>query len=291
MTRESPSDWRNLQEAVATILREAGFAAEVEKAMLHARGSSEIDVYAEHSIQKHIASLACECKHWKTPVPKAVVQTFRTVLADAGIDAGYIVSSAGFQSGAYEAARNTNVRLVTWHEFLDRFAPGGQPLAPGLRALAEIIGGSIEFQAPNGTSFPWMAAPSITAGHVRRSEESTLEIFVAIRSPMPAIQAINDQVGFSGITLCSTQSLLSTDARQPTKFVGTMEFSTPDGMQSIHPVTGEKMIYPACDCKLDFSAFAALQGSRMVGHWEAQTLFNGLLLPFPITGTFSLRLL
>lgn len=289
--RPTPGDWRELQEAVAAVLREAGFVAEVEKVMPHVRGSAELDVYAEQSVQRHLVTLACECKHWKSAVPQAVVQTFRSVLLDTGIDAGYVVSSAGFQSGAYATAAHTNVRLVTWEEFLEIFAPGGQPLAAGLRASAEVVGGTIAFQAPGGGAFPWMAAPTIGAGHVRRSKDGTLEAFVAITASIPAIQALNDQVGFKGIDLRSTQQRLSTDPAQPTCLSGTVEFDTPDEMQGIHPVTGEKTMYPACHCKLDISAFAVLQGSRMTGRWEARTLFNGQQLPVPITGTFALHLL
>lgn len=291
MMRQTPSDWRELQEAVAAVLREAGFVAAVEKAVSNVRGSTELDVYAEQSVQKHVVTLACECKHWKAAVPQAVVQTFRSVLSDTGIDAGYVVSSAGFQSGAYAAAAHTNVRLVTWEEFLSIFAPGGHPLAAGLRASAEVVGGTIEFQALGGGVFPWMAAPTISAGHVRRSKDGTLEAFVAITASIPAMQALNDQVGFKGVDLRSAQHSLSTDSTQPTRLSGTVEFNTPNGMQGIHPVTGEKTVYPACHCQLDISAFAVLQGSRMVGRWEADTLFNGAQLPFPITGTFALRLL
>src|SRR5262249_2125647 len=34
----------------------------------------------------------------------------------------FIISSAGFQSGAFSAAANTNIRLVTWNEFQEKFA-------------------------------------------------------------------------------------------------------------------------------------------------------------------------
>jgi hypothetical protein len=50
-----------------------------------------------------------------------VVHAFRTVVGDFGANWGFIISSAGFLSGAYEAARNTNVRLVDWDEFQELF--------------------------------------------------------------------------------------------------------------------------------------------------------------------------
>jgi hypothetical protein len=40
---------------------------------------------------------------------------------EAGANVGFIISSNGFQSGAVETAKNTNIDLVTWEEFQSRF--------------------------------------------------------------------------------------------------------------------------------------------------------------------------
>jgi hypothetical protein len=53
---------------------------------------------------------AIECKNWRKKVPRSVVHGFRTVVGDSGANWGAIVSLHGFQSGAYEAARYSNVR-------------------------------------------------------------------------------------------------------------------------------------------------------------------------------------
>lgn len=50
-----------------------------------------------------------------------IVHAFRTVVADTGANVGYMIGSSGFQSGAIEAARMANVRLVTWEEFQEEF--------------------------------------------------------------------------------------------------------------------------------------------------------------------------
>jgi hypothetical protein len=116
-----PEDWRALQENVARILTECGFAVELEKEIHTVRGDVEIDVYAEETVDGRLYTLLCECKRWKTNVPQGVVHGFRTVVADAGANVGYIISSAGFQSGAFSAADLTNLRLVTWGEFQAEF--------------------------------------------------------------------------------------------------------------------------------------------------------------------------
>jgi restriction system protein len=62
-----------------------------------------------------------ECKHWNSAVPQTVIHSFRTVVAETGANVGYVVSSGGFQSGAFTAAELTNLRLVTWPEFQAEF--------------------------------------------------------------------------------------------------------------------------------------------------------------------------
>jgi hypothetical protein len=43
------------------------------------------------------------------------------VVADYGAIFGIIISKNGFQKGAIEATKNTNIRLVNWFEFQDMF--------------------------------------------------------------------------------------------------------------------------------------------------------------------------
>jgi hypothetical protein len=116
-----PTNWRDLQQQVARILRECGLEADVERPITTVRETVNIDVYAEDPAHSPRTVYLCECKHWQTAVPKSVVHAFRTVVADHGANWGFIISSAGFQSGAFEAAANTNVRLVAWNEFQNVF--------------------------------------------------------------------------------------------------------------------------------------------------------------------------
>jgi hypothetical protein len=93
---------------------------EVQKNVQLARGDVNIDVWADdHSSPQNI--IAIECKHWATPATNNVVHGFRTVVGESGANTGLIVSSAGFQEGAVEAAAYTNVRLLNWSEFQTMF--------------------------------------------------------------------------------------------------------------------------------------------------------------------------
>lgn len=121
ITTRVPADWRDLQGEVARILDERGFAAEVEKTVQTVRGSVVVDVFAEEEVNGRRNLILCECKNWTTRVPQSVIHGFKTVVDGSGANVGYIVSSGGFQSGAFTAAELTNLRLVTWEEFQAEF--------------------------------------------------------------------------------------------------------------------------------------------------------------------------
>ncbi|MES0098727.1 restriction endonuclease [Mesorhizobium sp. M0019] len=122
ITTETPEQWRDLQQMVAAILREAGMNAEVEKTLPTVRSRIEIDIYSvETTDDGRRYSLVCECKNWKTAVPQEKVLALRSVMNDVGANKGYIISTGGFQSGAFDAAAATNISLVTWPEFQAEF--------------------------------------------------------------------------------------------------------------------------------------------------------------------------
>lgn len=116
-----PRGWRELQERVGVILQECGLKVEIEKNLETVRGTVNVDVYAEDSAARPAAVYLCECKHWRSAVPKTVVHAFRTVVSDQGANWGLIISSEGFQRGAYEAAASSNVRLLNWESFQELF--------------------------------------------------------------------------------------------------------------------------------------------------------------------------
>jgi len=117
----SPETWKNLQNEIGQILRECGFYAKVDKSIETARGTVDVDVYAEDRSRIPEIKYLIECKNWKTRVPKTIAHAFRTVVSDFGANVGLIVSSAGFQSGAFDAVKKSSVKLLDWKEFQDLF--------------------------------------------------------------------------------------------------------------------------------------------------------------------------
>jgi hypothetical protein len=123
ITSTTPDSWQELETAVLTILTRSGLSADRGRTIETVRGHVEIDVLATQPVGKRTFTILCECKHWQAAVNQAIVHGFRTVMADAGADRGYIISTGGFQSGAMEAARLSNIRLLTWPEFQSEFEP------------------------------------------------------------------------------------------------------------------------------------------------------------------------
>jgi len=115
--QEPGNDWRDLQVRVATILSECGFETESPRTLTTVRGRVEVDVYAVDPSTVPRTLYVCECKRWKVNVPQGEVFAFRTALGDIGAHHGLFISSVGFQQGAHEVVRNTNVTLLSWAEF------------------------------------------------------------------------------------------------------------------------------------------------------------------------------
>src|SRR4051794_16957058 len=112
---DEPKDWSGLQDRVAQVFNEIGCLVEVEKDIVTTRGSVNVDVYIQDTTKVPNLVYLCECKYWESHVPKSVVHSFRTVVADYGAHVAFLISKRGFQSGAFEAAANSNIMLLTWN--------------------------------------------------------------------------------------------------------------------------------------------------------------------------------
>ena len=100
---KDPDDWRALQDMTGQLFAEIGCNVQVGRNLQTIRGAKEIDVYVRDEGVAPPATYLCECKHWKRAVPQEIVHAFRAVLGDAGAHRGFIISSIGFQQGAFEA--------------------------------------------------------------------------------------------------------------------------------------------------------------------------------------------
>ncbi|MGO9241900.1 MAG: restriction endonuclease [Bryobacteraceae bacterium] len=121
ITTRIPEEWEELEDLVAAILNEVGLQARRDVNLTLPRGSVDVDVVAEETHDGIVYRILCECKNWRTNIPREIVHAFRTVVVEAGANRGYIISRTGFQRGAIEAAESTNVELVTFAEFQETY--------------------------------------------------------------------------------------------------------------------------------------------------------------------------
>lgn len=116
-----PESWQDLQNLVGQLFAEAGCMVEVSKTVQLVRGKKEIDVYVEDATSTPHSKYLCECKFWNNAIPQEIIHSFRTVVADFGAHRGFIISKVGFQTGSREAAKNTNVELLTFDGLQELF--------------------------------------------------------------------------------------------------------------------------------------------------------------------------
>jgi hypothetical protein len=116
------SNWRGLQDKVAMLFREMGYEVTTPFTVdLSGRGRKEVDVYIRDPRASVNQVILVECKHWESRVRQDAVHSFYTVMHGAGANTGFIISKAGFQSGAKEAAQNTSIHLLSWDELQHKF--------------------------------------------------------------------------------------------------------------------------------------------------------------------------
>lgn len=136
-------DWKDLQNRVTELFREMGYVAHSPYIVHLVRGQKEVDVFVSDPRTSVPHTILVECKHWARPVTQDTVHSMQTIMQGCAANAAIIVSSGGFQSGAGEAAANSNVQLMTWeslqvaygHEWFLRQKERMAPLEEKLRQI------------------------------------------------------------------------------------------------------------------------------------------------------------
>jgi hypothetical protein len=95
----------------------------------------------------------------------------------------------------------------------------GKPIGPGLRSVARITGGYIQYVSNTLDLAPLKGlTDAITGGAVERNENSQLVAFIEIRSPYAQLQRFNERLGLSRLELISSDTAISIDRNKPTIF-------------------------------------------------------------------------
>lgn len=109
-------NWYQFQEEICSYFNSIGAEAKTNITVQGVRTSHDIDILVKTKYLGENLLWIIEAKKWKEKVSKLHVLGLRTIVDDIGADRGFIISEAGFQSGAIEAAKNTNVKLKTFSE-------------------------------------------------------------------------------------------------------------------------------------------------------------------------------
>lgn len=131
------TDWDDYQEETAALFRSMGLDAATNVTIQGVRTTHEVDVVVKSHHAGFDVMWLVECKHWKSAVSKLHVLALREIVADTGSDRGILLCEAGFQSGAIEAARLTNV-LVSSLENV-RLTAGSDLASMRLRELFDRV--------------------------------------------------------------------------------------------------------------------------------------------------------
>ena len=152
-------NWREYQEAAASIFRKQGCSAIVDAEVKGVRAKHKIDVYVSFINHGIISNWVIECKLWKRRITKEKVVAIKTIIEDVGADRGIIFSEKGFQSGAYDAARQSNITLVT---SLEEFERTVRPITKSIDLHLNIVQGNDE---PPVYEFPGNDQPHTILKH------------------------------------------------------------------------------------------------------------------------------
>lgn len=131
------TDWNDYQEEAAALFRSMGLDASTNVKIQGVRTTHDVDVVVKSHHAGFDITWLVECKHWKSAVSKLHVLALREIVSDTGSDRGILLCEAGFQSGAIEAAKLTNV-LVTSLENV-RLTAGGDIASMRLRELFDRV--------------------------------------------------------------------------------------------------------------------------------------------------------
>lgn len=84
-------------------------------------GNYQLDGYIEFEVMGVLYKTIVECKHYKNPISREVVQKVYDNIRAIGAQKGIVVSTSNFQSGAIDYARAHGIALIQMTETEDTF--------------------------------------------------------------------------------------------------------------------------------------------------------------------------
>ena len=166
--------WKGYQEEAAAFFRGLGLVAQTDVTVRGVRTSHDVDVFVTSHHVGFTVIWIVECKLWASRISKLHVLALREIVADVGADRGILLSEAGFQSGAVEAATLTNVHVTSLAEV--RKTASAEIMAMRLRELYDRVDACREryWDIPKETRIEHGLRPEV--GTVGYSGVQTIEL-------------------------------------------------------------------------------------------------------------------
>lgn len=128
MPKANTLDWKTYESITKyiyeTLGKKSGVSVKGYGSTCTVKGKSgvshQIDVLTAHSDGIHTYETAIECKYWKDKVNKDIVMKVSSIIEDAGISKGVIVTKSGFTKDGLEYAKFKNIGLVELRESTDK---------------------------------------------------------------------------------------------------------------------------------------------------------------------------
>ncbi len=135
--------WKKFQEVTAQVFRQIGCVVKEDISVEGARSKHDVDVLVGFDSHGFKVKWVLECKAWNTNIPKEKVMALRSIVEDVGADKGFIISKIGFQPGATESAKSTNIELITLDELKEIISASVVPFMnfpePSHRPLPKVM--------------------------------------------------------------------------------------------------------------------------------------------------------
>jgi hypothetical protein len=166
------------------------------------------------------------------------------------------------------------------------------PLAPGLRSLVRVDGGTItidgEELAAQGMSGYTL---SVIGGAVQRRENGGLLAYVETLAPFSALQRDNERLGISRIECSSSDNHLSTDPAYPTRFSSAQRVYLARGAEIFNVAAWRDMTLPMdVIIEVATSIEGVVSGKRFEGKFSSRHVVSAIGMTLRTTGSVALRL-
>jgi len=115
--------WHDYQEEVAEFFRKLGCDVEVDARVQGARAKHNIDVWVKFHRYGFEIKWAIDCKQHKEPIRLEKASALREIVVDIGADHGVLLAESGFQPGAKDVVKSTNISLRTFEELRELAKP------------------------------------------------------------------------------------------------------------------------------------------------------------------------